>query len=305
MVGMFATLLDLARIQAGVVKPEIEAVRLADVVDRIVAEHPGSSIEADDTNVLLRTDPLLLERLLRNLVSNALKHGGGSARIEIAQHGEEVEICVADAGPGIAEEDQARIFEEFVRLDGPAEGLGLGLAIVKRIADLLHMPLSLESAPGKGARFSIRAPIEREGAHTQVGREAVDRLDGAKVLVIDDDSLARSAVSRMLSDLGAEVRACGNEADALTLIREGFTPELLVMDLRLDGALAGVDVARRLVQLIEPSSKVIVITGDTAAETLTMLRGSGYPWLIKPVDPREMTAKAAEALRSVEPVNST
>lgn len=295
MVGMFSTLLDLARIQAGVVKPEFEVVRVQHVIDRIVAEHPGSAVQAAPTDLAIRTDPLLLERVLRNLVTNALKHGGGKAQIAASASGGEVQISVTDNGPGIPAEDRERIFEEFVRLEGRAEGLGLGLAIVKRIADMLDMPIEVGSAPGGGARFMLRAQRavdERE----QVTDEAALSLKGAAILVVDDDALAREAVGRSLVDLGAEVQTAANESEANAILSQGFAPRLLVMDLRLDGELIGVDIGKRLQRVITPTPEVIVVTGDTGPETLTLLRGSGFVWLIKPVSPVDLGRTAMEQL---------
>lgn len=298
MVGMFSTLLDLARIQAGVVQPEIEAVRVQDVLDRIVAENPGGQVEAADTSLTANTDPLLLERILRNLVTNALKHGGGSARISARNIGDAVEISVADNGPGIRPEDQERIFDEFVRLEGRAEGLGLGLAIVKRIADLLDAPLRVESEPGQGARFSLRVPSARfEDARASPAPHAV-AFAGAPVLVVDDDADAREAVGGMLTDRGADARLAGNEAEAEALLGDGFLPRLIVMDLSIDGELVGVGAAQRLRERITPSPAVVIITGETAPETMAQLRDCGFPWLIKPVSAEDLGKAAADLLEN-------
>jgi signal transduction histidine kinase len=297
MVGMFSTLLDLARIQAGVIKPEFETVPLQPVIDRIIAEHPESRVEAPRTSLAIRSDAILMERMLRNLVSNALKHGGGKARIEATANGDSVDIAVIDDGPGISAEDQERIFEEFVRLEGRAEGLGLGLAIVKRIAGLLDTEIDLVSAPGEGSRFILhaeRAAIERQAPKTIAAAPA--SLNGAPILVVDDDALAREAVGRALSDLGAEVRTASNEADAIRTLETGFTPRLVVMDLRIDGEFAGVAIANRLREQLTPPPEVIVVTGDTGPETLELLRASGFPWLIKPVSPDDLNEAARAQL---------
>jgi signal transduction histidine kinase/ActR/RegA family two-component response regulator len=296
MVGMFSTLLDLARIQAGVVKPEFESVCVQHVIDRIVAEHPGSLVEAPPTSLAIRSDAILLERMLRNLVSNALKHGGGKARIETTARRDTVEIAVIDNGPGIAPEDQERIFDEFVRLEGRAEGLGLGLAIVKRIAQLLETPIDLISAPGQGARFVLHTERAAATPETQSKADTLASLNGAAILVVDDDALAREAVGRALSDLGADVRTASNEADAKEALQAGFAPRLLVMDLRIDGELAGVAIANRLREALAPAPHVIVVTGDTGPETLELLRASGYPWLIKPVSPDDLSEAAMAQL---------
>jgi len=297
MVSMFATLLDLARIQAGVVKPEVTTFPLQEVFERIVAEHPGGKVDAPETTLSLHTDPVLVERALRNLVANAMRHGGGHARLsaELTSSGK-VDIIVADDGPGISPDDQARIFEEFVRLDGRAgaEGLGLGLAIVKRITDLMGSPIRVESQLGHGARFIFTAQPARTIATAPL-RESGDSdgLADQRVLVIDDDPLAREAMAGAMRDLGANVRAGADETDAETLIADGYTPDLIVMDLRIHGELRGVDIARRLLSRFNGATpRVIVVTGDTGAETLAMLRASGFPWLIKPVDPAQLRREA-------------
>ncbi len=287
MVGMFSTLLDLARIQAGVVEPEITVVPLQETFDRVVAQYPESTVEAAPTPVGVQTDPTLLDRILQNLVSNALKHGGGKVRIRVIERDESADIIVEDEGPGIAPEDHERIFDEFVRLEGRADGLGLGLAIVKRIADLLDMPVRIESSPGAGARFIVTAerataPEARPTAPPESGA-----LVGVKVLVVDDEALAREAVSGALRDIGANVQSAANEAEAGALLAD-FKPALLIMDLRVEGRLQGIDIARRLAHATDPAPKTIVVTGDTAADTLALLRASGLSWLIKPVDREQL-----------------
>lgn len=297
--GMFSTLLDLARIQASVIKPQIEAFPLQELIDRVVAEHPGADLRADTTTIEIRSDHGLLERLLRNLVSNALKHGGGGARISVTTRDAICEIAISDNGPGIAPEDQVRIFDEFVRLDGRAssEGLGLGLPIVQRIAELLGHDLELRSAPGEGATFVVRVPIERGIAntpHRPTSRPSVS-LAGARVLLMDDDQQALEAMTGTLRDLGADVRACSREADVHAVLDTGFLPELLVVDLRIDGDLVGIDIANRVRARLRPAPGVVIVTGDTGADTLASLRASQHRWLIKPVDPAELARVAFEA----------
>ncbi|MEZ6024433.1 MAG: ATP-binding protein [Hyphomonadaceae bacterium] len=300
MVGMFATLLDLARIQAGAISPEIADVSLQEVIDRVTAENPGRRVDAAPTTLGVRTDAVLFERVLRNLVSNALRHGGGAAHIEAVGVGDRVEISVVDSGPGNAPEDQARIFDEFVRIEAGAnsEGLGLGLAIVKRICDLLGHDLTLHSAPGHGARFTIDAPraIQVETPNTALARD--DALSGAHVLVVDDDELAREAIAGALRDLGAAVRASSSQAEAEAVLAAGFQPRLIVMDLRIEGDLRGIGIADALRARVSPPPRIIVVTGETAPETLDMLRASGHVWMIKPVDPRGLCDTASAQLNA-------
>ncbi len=294
MIAMFSTLLDLARIQAGAVDPEISDFPLQDVFDRLAAENPEGKVEVERTPLRLRSDPVLIERALRNLVSNALKHGGGHARLSARPIGDRAEIVVADDGPGISAEDQARVFEEFVRLESRADGLGLGLAIVRGIARALEMPMELKSELGQGVRFILRPLLSpQEVEKTPEPMASPQGLGGATALVVDDEQLAREAVASALTDIGARVRTAANESDALRAIEDGFTPLLLIMDLRIDGELQGIEVARRLRARLTPPPHVIVITGDTAADTLALLQASGFAWLIKPVNPRDLNQLAA------------
>lgn len=298
LVGMFSKLLDLARVQAGVVKVEIAATPLQDVIDRVAAEHPESTVTFAPSSAIVRTDAILFERLLGNLVVNALKHGGGKARIEVSEHADTIDVSVADDGPGIAQEDQERVFGEFVRLGRKTDGLGLGLSIVRRIADLLDLPLRLQSQPGRGARFTVSLPRALAGDMKARGACDGNALAGRPVLVVDDDQAALDAMCRVLTDLGADVRCAAREADAQTFLAAGFAPRLIIMDLRIDGELAGVEIARRLRQQLRHAPPVIIVTGDTAPETLAVLQLSGFVWLIKPVNPDDIEEAATALLSS-------
>src|SRR6185312_8410287 len=205
-------------------------------------------------------------------------------------------------GPGIALEDQGRIFDEFVRLEGKgaSEGLGLGLAIVQRIADLLDLSVSVQSTPQGGSTFSVLAPMgvsTPENAHIP---SAQAQLHGERVLLVDDDPHALEAITAVVRDLGAEVRPCSREEDAQAALNEGFRPDLIVMDLRIDGKLRGVDIANRLRQRLNPPPPAIIVTGDTAADTLAFLNASGFPWLIKPVEPATLMQTIARQLQRAD-----
>lgn len=302
LVGMFASLLDLARIQADVITPEIEDFRLQDIIERLVVEQPGAHVSGppSPTPLVVRSDPVLLERVLRNLVSNAIRHGGGAATITVTPLARRARISVSDRGHGIATEDQTRIFDEFTRLDtrGGVEGLGLGLAIVKRINEILDLQLEVKSAPGEGAAFSICVPTASAAVKASSDM-AEPRLDGACIVVLDDDPLALEAVAGVLRDAGADVRTFGDEDTMLRTFGEGLRPDLLVLDLRINGELQGVDIGKRSRAKLTPSPPVIIITGDTAADTLASLSESGFDWLIKPVDRAALTRAASQQIQKL------
>jgi signal transduction histidine kinase len=154
--GMIEGLIQLARLDAGKIEPELERVSLQGLFDDLLTHAPHAS--ADSTSLYVHSDPVLLETIMQQLVANAAKHGGGSAHVSAEEKNGAVEIKVRDNGPGIAPEDQERIFAEFVRVDGGANGgLGLGLTIAKRLAELVSHDIEVRSAPGEGATFIVRA----------------------------------------------------------------------------------------------------------------------------------------------------
>jgi signal transduction histidine kinase len=152
--GMFDALVLLARLEAAKIAPNLTRTSVQEAFESM--QGAGVSIEA--TTLHTRSDPALLESILRQLVSNGLKHGGGAVRLSAEERNGAIEIAVADSGAGITPEDRQRIFDEFARLEGArADGLGLGLTIAQRLAMLLGHEIDVRSLPGQGATFVIRA----------------------------------------------------------------------------------------------------------------------------------------------------
>lgn len=297
MSGMFTSLLELARLQAGVVTPDLTDAHLRHVIAIAIAEHAEDKVSTDVADIRVHTDQRLLARLISNLISNAIRHGGGRAMVTAhAENGAAV-ICVSDTGPGIAATDHERIFEEFERLDANADGLGLGLPIVRRLAALLGATVTLESTEGQGARFTVRLQTADTQAATQPSSAAdADALRGVRVLVMDDDALAREAIGGLLTDLHADVRTCSDGEEAEALLRAGFTPQLLLLDLRIRGKLSGLDIGHALSAKLDPPPRTIMVTGDVEPETLAALQESGFAWLIKPVGAQDLRDVAVAQL---------
>jgi signal transduction histidine kinase len=155
--NMIESLIQLARLDAGKVEPDVERVSLDALFEDLLEHAPHAT--ADTTKLYVRSDPVLLEAIMQQLLSNAAAHGGGTAHISASEKSGAVEISVRDTGSGIAPEDQARIFDEFTRLEGGSPGgLGIGLTIAKKLATLLNHDMEVRSAPGEGAAFILRAP---------------------------------------------------------------------------------------------------------------------------------------------------
>ena len=310
--SMFNTLLDLSRIDAGVLEPELQPVALPRLLARLVEEQwpqaerqglrlalrlPRNAASAPPTAL---SDPALLERVLRNLLVNGLKYTrqGGVLLSLRPQHrgtaGAGWRIEVWDTGIGIAPADQPRVFDEFYQVAAEAPGasagapwsreagLGLGLSIVQRLVRLLGHGLELRSVPGRGTRVALTLPgCEADSASTPQGASANGRL-GLTLAVVEDDADVRAALCSLLQQWGCRV-AEGASADEVLAALDGAAPDAVLADLRLPTGRLGLAEVARLRAAVGAPLPALVITGDTAPEHLRALKSSGLPWLAKPV----------------------
>lgn len=299
--GLFSSILDLSRIESGTVRPEFRTVAVDQLIARLDIEYRELCIdknrrwECHSERAQARTDPVLLERILRNLLDNALKHGGqGAVRLSVSG-GEEVAIVVSDTGPGIPLQEQQHVFEEFYRGKGGAGtgGLGLGLSIVKRLADLLGARLEIaftDPAAGTGARISLLLPGE---AAASAGSEPVpgtaDAADvaGMKILVVDDDPAVLDATRALLAQWGCAAATARDPEEVAAAVARLGHPDVALVDFRLGPRVSGLD-AIAATRAAHPGMGVVVVTGESDAAVLAQLEESGFPVLKKPVDPEEL-----------------
>lgn len=291
-------LLDISRLDAGVVTPRIEDFPVANLFASLRDTFAGAAAEAKlrldfvDTRAWCRSDPALLERILSNLVANALRytHHGGVC-VGVRRRAGVVHIEVWDTGIGIPADKQEQVFQEFVQLGNPQrqrdKGLGLGLAIVQRLGRLLEHPIALHSAPGRGTVFSVAVPRADRRA-TPLARETLSRgghsFDGLRVLFIDDDADVLEAVRAFLAQLGAQVMTAQSHGQAREAVAaDGRAPDVLLSDYRLAGALDGVDVIEALRAEFGAGIPAAIITGESAEAALQRVADAGLPLLHKPV----------------------
>jgi signal transduction histidine kinase/CheY-like chemotaxis protein len=303
---MFSGLLDLARIESGVLKAKPTDFALQETFDAVRGALTDDAVRAKvdlriiDTSLQVRSDPELLASIVRNLATNAIKYApGGRVVIGARRVGGVARIEVHDEGPGIPPDKMIIVFGEFVRLDAPkgagVEGLGLGLAIAARIARLLGSRLEVASDYGKGATFSVTAPIAAAAPAPPPATRATDARDlhGVVVAVMDDDPLARTAMARALSDAGADVRPFGAAPNYVAAIRAGADFDLVIADpamlFEVGNAIA--DWADR----VRPP--ILLVSGATDAPALARFQASGFPYLIKPVKEAALLAEAARVAR--------
>ncbi len=309
---MFDALLDMSRLDAGRVDPEIRSFPVDSLMRQLAEEageaatRKGLEMHWTPCDAVVKSDPVLLRRILGNLLANALRYTReGAIRIEALRDGHNLKISVADTGPGIPQRQQAEIFNEFVRFDMEEgdRGLGLGLSIVQRLCRMLDHKIELDSKPGRGSTFTVTLPesvdASDENRQPQVVLSAGADLEGALVVVVDDDLAVLQAMRDLLESWGARVVAAASTQDALEgLERWDRDPALILVDYRLGGEITGLHALAALREKVDAKVPAIMVTGETDPETLREIREHGLSHLSKPVLPFKLRAVILEALRS-------
>jgi signal transduction histidine kinase/CheY-like chemotaxis protein len=307
-------LLDLSKLDAHIVHPEIVDVALHPLLQRLHQQYAQAaqlkSIAIHLTcahHLCVRSDAVHLTRIIHNLLDNALKYcDGGHVWINAQEsmHGPDtpghVSISVCDTGRGIAPEHQRQVFEEFFQLQNPerdrSKGLGLGLSIVQRLCELLNIELTMHSELGVGTQFELR--LAKGHARVKVEHVPATALrPGICILVIDDEAEIRLSMNMLMSSLGAEMMLASNIEEALHLstIKR---PDIVLADLRLRGEETGIKAIRALREL-HPDLPAVLVSGDTAADRLQEAQAEGLILLHKPV-PLELLSQAIEHVLSAE-----
>lgn len=303
-------LLEITRLDAGALKPQLSVVRLDQFAKEcckqfeIAARLKGLSIEVDVPECYVCSDREMLSRILGNLVSNAVRYTSSGRILLRGQSKGFVSIAVEDTGVGIAPEHQTRVFEEFFQVGNPARdrrlGLGLGLSTVKRLCDLIGHRVEVSSVPGVGSRFIVLLG-DAVDAGTAIATESASSSPVAplstnrRVLVIEDDYDTRAAMEHLLTSWGSDVRAVPVLAAAFEVIDAGFSPDALIVDLRLADGASGIDAVRGVHRVCGSSLATLLVTGDANAAIIAEARELGLPIMFKPVRPARLRAFLAQA----------
>jgi signal transduction histidine kinase len=304
MVSLFNALLDISRLDAGVLHANPVDFPIKNLFDRLRVEFSGTARAKDiefsvmPCKQIVCTDPLLLERIIVNLVSNAVRYTTrGGVVVGCRRQRDSVRIEVWDSGPGVPLERQRDIFQEFFQLSNPerdrSKGLGLGLAIVERMAKLIGARVRLRSVVGKGSVFYLSVPL---GSAARVVRERTEAaeltgqaLAGTFVVVIDDEGPILEGMRGLLAGWQCEVAAVESEALALSVVEQaGKAPDVIISDYRLREEANGIDVIRALRARFGDSIPGILVTGDTAPDRLREAEQSGFYLIHKPVRPAKL-----------------
>jgi CheY-like chemotaxis protein len=302
-------LLDISKLDAGVVKVNAADIRLQPIFNQMRIEFETQARSLDlkfrvrDSAESVHSDPVLLTNVIRNLLSNALRYTRrGGVLLACRRRGRELRIEVWDTGIGIPPAEQKRVFNEFYQLNNPerdrSKGLGLGLAICQRLCALLNHNLTMNSRVDKGTMFRIAVPPARSlprGPETRPTDESM--LDRKTVLVIDDEKEILNAMSAILRAWKCRVLIASSAAEAVRVVSEAATPpDLIVCDYRLRNDEIGTAAIQAVQQALKRPVPAIIMTGDTAPERIREAQASGHALLHKPVKPAQFYATLQELL---------
>ena len=301
---MFRTLLDISKLDAGAIKPQPCVFALAPLFARLRLEFEPQArakeieLHVHECSAYVHSDPALVERILRNLISNAIRYTeAGRVVVGCRYRQQTLRLCVYDTGIGIDQHEQTLIFEEFYQVANRerdrSKGLGLGLAIVERLSRLLHAPLEVRSRLGAGSLFALdltRAEPINAAHHRPIRRHSGNRaLAGTMVVVVDDESLILDAAQILLEQWQCKVTTAASGAAALQQLAQSTRPpDVLICDYRLRDGETGIEVVTALREEFNTDIPALLLTGETDPEQIRKISASGLAVLHKPLREDEL-----------------
>ncbi|MGN8273762.1 hybrid sensor histidine kinase/response regulator NahK/ErcS' [Pseudomonas sp. SMN5] len=302
--NLLGTLVDISKLDAGVIKADVAPFALSELLDNLAAEYvqvarsEGLELRFVGCSVLVRSDMQLLARILRNLLSNAIRYTpSGRVVLGCRRHRQQVSIQVWDSGIGIAEERLEEIFQEFKRGDvqrpDQDRGLGLGLAIVEKIAGILGHRIQVRSWPGKGSMFAVDVPLSATAPKPSVcldmSEPMLERLRGARVWVLDNDAAICAGMRTLLEGWGCRVVTALSEQDLARQVDDyRAEADLLIADYHLDHDQNGVDAVARINARRVAPIPAMMITANYSNELKQQIRERGHTLMHKPVRPMKL-----------------
>lgn len=301
MEDLLGSLLNIGQLDAGKIEPAISTFQVSSVLSRLNIQFAHRALEKGldlrivPSKLAVVSDRVLLERILSNLVGNAIRYTDvGRVLVGCRRRGRSLRIIVADTGIGIAPEHHEAIFEEFYRISdsqpNAGHSLGLGLNIARRLSDILGHPMGIDSALGHGTTFFIDVPIGNVW-HSGTGEPEISERIGGEFaglccLVLEDDKMLREALTAMLERWGLSVVTIDdfdNAAKAVMALPE--QPDIILTDYRLRGRVQGTDLVGQINDVLEKPCPALVMTAETAPDVVDGIKSQGFPLLIKPVSP--------------------
>jgi len=314
MSGMLNTLLDINQLEAGIVRPEIAEFPIASLLEHLKTEfaYHVTTKQLDwrvvPSSLAVRSDPRLLEQMLRNLLANAVKYTErGKVLLGCRRRGDKLRLEVWDTGIGVPAGQLEAIFEEFHQLDNAARersrGIGLGLSIVQRIGDLLDHAINVRSWLGRGSVFAIEVPLAANEQRLPSGANRVEAIAGptGAILIVEDDPSVREMLEMLFEGEGHQTTAVAGTDQALSLVaRRTLRPDIIIADYNLPGDLTGAEIVARLREALRREIPAIILTGDISSDTLRKIAGADCVHLSKPAEP-EMLTRQIQTLLAAQP----
>lgn len=316
MEDLLRTLLDISKLDAGVVKPELTDVALEPLLASIIgdfqplATRKGIRLRTRAGGAVVRSDRTLLRRILQNIVSNAVRYTmKGGVLVGVRKRGDRVRIDVVDTGCGIPDDQREAVFEEFhrgpVALDSEMSsgGLGLGLSIVRRMAEALDHPIGFTSRIGRGTIFRLElpavqtGPVEAPAPSSDGEKPRGYGLFGTRVLLVENDPALCQAMVALLEKWQCEVKAAANASETMAHLGDtGWTPDVVIADQHLEDGDLGNLLVEGVRRHLMRSVPALIVTADASPALAQAARASGIELMRKPVKPAQLRALLAHLL---------
>ncbi len=305
--SLMNSILNISRLDAGLITPELTSINAGELLKRLSQEYvhlandKGLNLRVVRCSLRIHTDPILLERALRNLIENAIRYTEkGGIVIGARRRGNTVRIDVVDTGIGIPVDKQSQVFEEFYQMQNEShrQGLGLGLSIVSRIATLLRAQVQVSSRERHGSRFSISLPLDNHAPEQPALQVESIKKDGGRILIIEDNADVRTGLQLLTEGWGYQSVAASSGEEALLLCSTDTRFDAIMADHRLGRGIMGTETVKKICEQAGKKIPSVIITGDTASEQLTEIQASGFDVLFKPVGAMELRRKLEQLMQA-------
>ena len=306
-------LLDVSELEVGAIKPRFEIFSVNNILISIfqsflpLAKDKELDFRVVPSSFYVRSDPALLERILGNFMSNAIRYTDkGSVLIGCRKRGDKVVIEVWDTGCGISDDQMSLIYEDFYQIENKerdrGKGLGLGLALAKRLAESLEHTIDSKSTLGNGSCFSVAVDIAENKIDDNQAESFMNimNLSGANILLVEDDMDVLRATKQLLESWGCKIKTARNKDEVMNLIKENpyDNPDIILADNRLPGDASGIDITYLIQEKLQASIPCVIMTGDVERNHVQSIIDQGFPVLLKPIQPAKFRAMLSHLIQA-------
>ena len=306
-------LLDVSELEVGAIKPRFEIFSVNNILISIfqsflpLAKDKELDFRVVPSSFYVRSDPALLERILGNFMSNAIRYTDkGSVLIGCRKRGDKVVIEVWDTGCGISDDQMSLIYEDFYQIENKerdrGKGLGLGLALAKRLAESLEHTIDSKSTLVNGSCFSVAVDIAENKIDDNQAESFMNimNLSGANILLVEDDMDVLKATKQLLESWGCKVKTARNKDEVMNLIKENpyDNPDIILADNRLPGDASGIDITYLIQEKLQASIPCVIMTGDVERNHVQSIIDQGFPVLLKPIQPAKFRAMLSHLIQA-------